>query len=442
MNRTYRNLLIAISALILIAAGAFSKNIITLSSQNSYAIASGKSGAGYQNFSSALKELIGKEKLPFSLEVRETSGSVENISLLENGTVQFGLVQKTISSGNDVSVIAPLYRDVVHILLPSHSKIQALHELKGKRLALGLPGSGTELVNLQLLSHYGIAEEDVENKALPPELASKALLQGHIDAFMMVTALRAPVIEKLLSTGKVKFLNIGEAGVDCNSAHGIHEHFPHLEPYIIPSHTYSSSPPSNLALPQNPVSTLSVSALLVCNKNLSKRHVYKLTKALFENKHFLSQRVSDARHVQEITEATSLPYAIHPGAQRYYERNNPSFLVLYAEVIALIFSLLIASIGMVSALRRWAATRRKNRVDCYYHKINEILKRVHEEDSGVDLDEEEKALWALRYKAVEELASEKLTADESFRIFQTLLANCLKEVQWKRDHTSQTKKAP
>ncbi|MEM1441379.1 MAG: hypothetical protein AAGF67_03490, partial [Verrucomicrobiota bacterium] len=101
-----------------------------------------------------------------------------------------------------------------------------------------------------------------------------------------------------------------------------------------------------------------------------------------------------------------------------------------AEMLGFLLSLVIALIGLLVSTRKWLGQLRKNRIDRYYIELDRRLDILHEGDlnqRGLKaLDEE---LHLMERKAIRELASEKLEANESFRIFQSLLQETRDEVR-------------
>jgi hypothetical protein len=292
------------------------------------------------------------------------------------------------------------------------------------RLGLGPAESGTRAVATRLLDHYGITPGEGGDFDAPPADAAQLLLDGTIDALFLVSALHSPVVEELVATGRVRFVDATDA------AEGFATRFPYLSADTIPAHTYPCSAPSIPALPASAVSTLSVPAILVCDRDLDNHLVQRLTTALFQNRGALAVSIPEAYQISEPKDVANLPYPVHRGAGRYYRRSEPGFLVVYAEVIALLMSLGLTALAAISALHRWSTRRKKERIDYYYTQVARVVKRL----GGVKLttgflENEEERLATLRRTAYEELVSERLKADESFRIFQVQMNHCLNEVR-------------
>lgn len=401
-----------------------------------YVISAGNEGAGYHQFASKLAKLGEKPSVGLRLSVIESAGSEQNLGRLVKGEVDFALVQQGRTLDDNVRAVAEIYRDIVHILVRNDSGISEISDFKGKKFSIGPNGSGTQIVSRQLLQHYMIAEKEMTLQNWVPQRALQGLLKGEIDGMILVTSMRAPVIEKAMHSGLVHHLSLGEADNGACRAHGICSRYRHLQPTVIPPHAYGRGISSRSVLPEKALTVLSIPSFLMCREDVHEGAVHAVTKAIFGNRYAFDSDFAMGS-LREPKDLESFVYPLHDGADKYYRRKDPGFLVLYAEVIAMLLSVSIALVGIVSALRRWVALRRKNRIDVYYATVNEIWKRLKNE-TITELELEEKKLIDLRYQAFDELIDERLTADESFRIFQDLLEQCLQELARQRKAKSES----
>ena len=392
---------------------------------NTYTIASGQPGAGYYTLTTGMLEVSEKKDVEVNLKRIITDGSLENIKLLAEGKADFGLVQLGGDVDNDLRAVVHVYDDVVHILTRTGFEPKSVAEFSGKKVASGLPGSGTRLVAEEILGHYGLDLSEVGLVNASPVDSIKMLIEHKVDAVILVTAAQAPVIAKGILTGKIKHLSLGLADESSNEAHGLCMKFHKFKPITIPKHAYGRTKNLDSALPRNPVSAVSVPSILACRKEMRDEVVYELTRALYANKHLLGKHYNELQNLAEPKDLDSFVYPVHPGAKQYYQRRAPGFLVVYAEVIALLLSVTIALIALVSALRQFSAVKHKNRIDEYYKKLNASMKRI--QSGEVDIQAERAMLTQLRGQAYDELISEKLYANESFRIFQDQLKQCFEE---------------
>ncbi|MDB4507840.1 hypothetical protein N9094_01405 [bacterium] len=100
----------------------------------------------------------------------------------------------------------------------------------------------------------------------------------------------------------------------------------------------------------------------------------------------------------------------------------------YAEVMAFGLSLIVATIALLGAFRRWITVRKKDRIDRYYVRLNDWLADLQTNPASEKLDAMEKEVSALRHQAFQELVDDRLVANESFRIFQSLLSDCQRQI--------------
>jgi TRAP transporter TAXI family solute receptor len=164
--------------------------------------AGAKTGAYYQ-YAQRYAQAMKKEGI--TLEVLESSGSVENLARIgdPNSGVHFAFVQSGIAdaSGTDkLESLASVAFEPVWVLSRADSKLSRLTELKSKRVAIGVKGSGTQPVALELLGANGVKEEALLRPISAAEGVA-ALAKNELDAVMMIAAPNAPLIEQALAGG-------------------------------------------------------------------------------------------------------------------------------------------------------------------------------------------------------------------------------------------------
>ena len=123
----------------------------------------------------------------------------------------------------------------------------------------------------------------------------------------------------------------------------------------------------------------------------------------------------------------SLSFPLHSGARRYLARDEPSTLERYAETINMLVYLFFVLLTGGFGLARLLSRRKKDRIDKFYSKVMAIRMRAMDEPHASLLFE----LQQLELEAFESLISEKLAADESFRIFVELLTRAIAELDAK-----------
>ena len=385
-------------------------------------MATGQAGGTYTVIGKGLSEFAEEADARFRVETIPSKGTPENLRLLENGEADFAIVQSGQATSDEVRVVARLHSEILHILVPRESSLNSISGLEGKRLCLGEEGSGSRVVSLPLLAHFGV---EVTNEVqAPPGEALARLQQGEVDAVFLVTALHSEVICEAVEEGKLRFLSLGI------SVPGLVARFPYLSEATVPAMTYSCSSFETGAMPGQGVTTVGVPSLLVCRKSVRAEVVYEVTKGLFASRNRLTDLTPEAYQIAEIGSSDLFPWAVHEGAQRYYRRQEPGFLERYAEVMAFIMSLGAASWAVWGTVSRWSSKKKKGRIDEYYLEVAAAFVRLEEDDLSLDsLGDERARLRKLRSGAFQDLADEKLKADDSFEIFQNQLALCLDDVR-------------
>ena len=384
-------------------------------------IATGPERGTYHTLGLAMAEVLESEGVVGSTEVLTTEGSVENMDLVggRGRRADVAFVQSDTRPTAAVRLLAPLYQEVLHILVARElsETVVGVPDLEGLRVALGAPGSGTRSVAERLIDHFGVrVGEDIP---LPPAEVARGLTSGSIDAAFILSAIPSPMVEELCERDAVRFLSLGDAQERGNEADALALVFPSLAGGVIPRSTYER-------LPERPVATIEVAAMLVASSDLDEEFVKTFLTTLFAHRSKLieleTDRIVAARRIREKfqPEAVLVPY--HKGAVDYYQRTQPPFIVEYAETLSFALTLLVGLFSCAVAVREWMRRKMKNRIDVFYVEVEKLTGDL----DGMSLDEliaQRRALRDLRRRAFAELVAERLEANESFTIFQDFLAN-------------------
>jgi len=382
-------------------------------------IATGSPTGTYHALGVALARVLQGEGVVESAEVLSTAGSVENMDRIDgaDGGADLAFVQSDTTVGGDARLIAPLYEEVLHILVrrAAADEVRGIFDLRGRRVSLGPTGSGTRQLSKRVLGHFGV--EVGEDLALAPADAAAGLIGGSVDVAFVLTAIPSRMVAELAEKDAIRFLSLGDAQESGNESDALALVFPSIRGTTIPRATY-------VRLPQEPVQTIEVSAMLIARRDLDVNLVREITAAVFEHRSGATGlEGTDLAVVRRIHEdyrpgVVTIPY--HRGAVAYYQREEPSFFVQYAEAISLGLTLLVGLYSGYIALREWMRRRMKNRIDAYLLEVE----RQTEDLASLSLEElveHRNALDEVRHRAFSDLVSERLLADESFTIFQNHL---------------------
>jgi TRAP transporter TAXI family solute receptor len=176
-------------------------------------IATGGRGGAYFSFAERYRDIVAAEGV--ELVLRETSGSIQNLSLLGDPTsgVQIAFVQggtgDPAASPNLMS-IASLYYEPIWLFHRRVNSFGRLSDLSGKMVGIGAEGSGTQAVAQMLLHENGVTDG---TKHLPIEgrAAADALQQGLVDAVFIVASPKADFVRTLLTDNDIQAMNFGRA---------------------------------------------------------------------------------------------------------------------------------------------------------------------------------------------------------------------------------------
>jgi TRAP transporter TAXI family solute receptor len=382
-------------------------------------IATGPETGTYYALGEALARVLEGASVVESAEVLSTEGSVENMERIDGagGGADLAFVQSDTPIGNNARLVAPLYNEVLHILVSrlDADEILSIYDLRGKRVSLGPAGSGTRQLSKRVLDHFGaVIGEDL---ALLPAEATAGLIDGSVDAAFILNAIPSQMVTELAEKDAIRFLSLGDAQQLGNESDALALVFPSIRGTTIPRSTY-------VRLPEEPVQTIEVSAMLIARRGLGTDLVRTITATLFERRlDSAGLEEADLAVVRRIREdyrpgSVTIPY--HPGAVAYYHREEPAFFVEYAEAISLGLTLLVGLYSGSIALREWMRRRMKNRIDAYLLEV-ESQSADLASLSLEKLIEHRDALDEVRHRAFSDLVSERLLADESFTIFQNHL---------------------
>jgi TRAP transporter TAXI family solute receptor len=253
--------------------------------------------------------------------VQATKASVENLNLIQQGKgeIAFTLADSLAQAweGNEeagfksklgkLRAVAGIYPNYIQIVASKESGIKTLADLKGKRLSVGAPKSGTELNARAILKAAGIKYEDLGKVEYLPFAESVELMKNRqLDATLQSAGLGVASIKDLATSVPITVVEvpadvIAKVGVPYQAA-------------TIPAGTYTGQ--------DTPVSTAAVQNFLVTRADANDDLVYEMTKAMFENLPEMAAAHAAARSIKVEDAAKGSPVPLHPGAVRYYKEKG------------------------------------------------------------------------------------------------------------------------
>ena len=200
-------------AIILALAGCFiAWQFVNPAPPDTITIATGQQGGAYLLFAERYQAVLAREEI--TLNILETAGSVENLQLLENDSVDIAFIQGGITStadNPDLLSLASLYYEPLWVFYRDADTLSRLTEFKSKRIAAGEPGSGTHAVSMMLLEENRLQINPGEILSVGGQAAADALVSGRVDAAFFVASVQSPLVQKLLRQQGIQLLSFERA---------------------------------------------------------------------------------------------------------------------------------------------------------------------------------------------------------------------------------------
>ncbi|MFD1882429.1 TAXI family TRAP transporter solute-binding subunit [Paracoccus pacificus] len=251
-----------------------------------------------------------------------SNGSVANVNAIEGGTLESGFVQADVAAwaqtgtgiwegkppAEKLRAIANLYPESIHLVASKNSGITSVADLKGKRVSLDEPGSGT-LVDAQIiLAAAGLSEKDISPEYLKPDQAADRMRDGAMDAFFFVGGFPAGAIAELASGHDITLVPL-----DGDVAKKVTDEYKFFATDMVPAGTYEGVDVD--------VPTLAVGAEWITSADQPEELIYGITKALWNDN---TRKQLDAGHAkgkaivkEKALDGIGIP--LHPGAEKFYK---------------------------------------------------------------------------------------------------------------------------
>lgn len=280
-------------------------------------IATGGTGGVYYPYGGGLAE-IWTRYVPGVQAVAEVTGaSVENTRLVNRGESLIGEIMNDVAyqayyaeerfKGKPQKILAmfQMYPHHYHIVALKGSGIKTIYDIKGKRVSVGAPGSGTEFKTNLVFKVLGISYNDFKVHRLSFTEQANALKDGTIDVGIWDVASPTSSIMDLATTRDIVLISFSDEDVK-----KIVNAYPFYSPFVMPPGIYKGQ--------DYPVKNPSVWNTVICNPEVSEDLVYKLVKALFQHKDYLEKIHLFAKYTTPENAINASPIPLHPGAVKYY----------------------------------------------------------------------------------------------------------------------------
>lgn len=284
-------------------------------------IATGGTSGVYYVYGGGLANVLSKNVPGLSATAEATSASVDNMLLIGGKKSDLAFVladtatdavkgQGTFKEPVKAKALGKLYTNYTQVVALQGSGITDIAALKGHKVSVGSPGSGTEVIALRVLEAAGLdPKKDIQPVGLSVAESVAAIRDGSVDAFFWSGGLPTAGITDLSTSKTVTMLPTEQFLPAMKQKYG-----PAYQADVIPSGVYKGV--------DKETAVIGVPNLLVVNADMSDETAYQITKTLFEQKAALEQVHPEAKNLDVKAAQDTGEVELHPGAQRYYDEKG------------------------------------------------------------------------------------------------------------------------
>ncbi len=314
-----RSLVLALAAAPLAGCGSSPDPASKLWHGGELTIGTGNSTGVYYVLGAGFAYLINKHLTGYDAVATPTTGSIENVQRLSTGDINIAWTLAGVAddayagSGNwagrpqPVRALARTYNNYEHVIARVDSGINTVADMRGHKVSLGSPGSGTELIGKRLIAAAGLdPAKDLTALSMSLTQTTSAMAAGTISAMVWSGGLPTPGISDLFAEARneVRFVQTQDL------LPKVDQTYPNLlDKGTIPKTAYG--------LPDD-VPVLTDANLLVVRADVPNDLAFNLTKLLFDYQDELVAVHQAASGIHRDTARATDPIPLHPGAQRYY----------------------------------------------------------------------------------------------------------------------------
>ena len=276
-------------------------------------LATGFKGSSFEAFGRRYQEILARSHVELAL--RETSGALENLKLLQDpdSGVAAALVTGGISNGKEVPGVLSLGlidNNPFWIFYMSKVPLERLSQLKGKRIAVGPQGSGTRFAAERILGKAGINSDTATLLPFGGSAAVDALKEGRVDVVWYNGGPGASAVHELLQNPQVRLMDFPLTDAFTRS-------FADISRFDLPQGAISVEP----TIPPNDVKLIGTNAKVLIRGDLHPEIVYLLLQAMKE----VHAGKEIFQNAGEFPNGGDAEYPVASSASDFY-KNGPSFL--------------------------------------------------------------------------------------------------------------------
>jgi TRAP transporter TAXI family solute receptor len=280
----------------------------------------GTPGGGFYPLGEGLARAYERSLVAVDLQIHPSAGAVANVEAIQRGDADLGFafadVAYVASVGRLAGAsdpfdrlrgIAVLQLTPVQLVVRRDPHIREVADLRGRRIGVGPPGSGTALTASLVLEAFGIGASSVQAETLQFNDAADRLVRGTLDAMFDAAIYPAESVMVATRAGG-RIMPLTGAPIE-----HLRRDYPFLSVTVIPRDTYPGM--------SSAIRTIGVDSLLICRRDLDETLVYDLTRRFFDALPSLSSSLGALRFM-DLDQAPATPIPLHDGAARFYRERE------------------------------------------------------------------------------------------------------------------------
>lgn len=283
-------------------------------------IAAGNANDVNYPLGSALVEVFNKAAAGINASLQNNVGATDtpltllaagkaNLAVVPGDTAYYAMNGMEMFKGKpalNLQALTSLYVESVQILVLDKTPVRSVADLKGKRIAVGTAGSGSEANARQILGAYGITYNDVSVQYLPLADAVNALKNGTVEAVFATVEAPSSMIAAAAAQTKIRLLPI-EAG----KAELLIGQYPFYAKSTIAARSYA-----NL---DRDTETLAIPMLLTATERMDEEVGYKIVKTMYDNMDALQAAHPAGLNRDKNKALAGAGIPINPGVEKFFK---------------------------------------------------------------------------------------------------------------------------
>ena len=274
----------------------------------------------------AICRLVNKNRKEHGIRcsAESTGGSIYNINTIRAGELEFGVAQsdwqyhayngsskfKDQGAFKNLRAVFSVHPEPVTVIASDRSGVMQLTDIKGKRMNIGNPGSGTRGTWEVIEEALGWKRSDLKLAAeMKSAETGQAVCDGKIDAYFWLVGHPSALTQESLATCDAHLVDVKGPAID----------------ELVNDNTYyrTATIPAGMYNNDRDIQTFGVGATFVSSTEVDDKVVYTIVKAVFDNfEDFkkLHPAFANLKESEMIKDGLSAP--LHDGAVKYYKERG------------------------------------------------------------------------------------------------------------------------